>query len=177
MNRSRMCCCESSQVSRAERDDDYVEGAPELIAEVAASSASYDLHNKLTVYRRSGVQEYIVWRTYDNRLDWFRLREGEYVLLEPDAEGVVRSEIFAGLWLDVPALLEGNLAQVLAVLQSGLTIAEHADFVKRLSGRKLGRNPPILAFPRPGQRNEGNGEFLSSLIPNPGLENIKLNVK
>lgn len=115
-------------------DDDYVEGAPELIAEVAASSASYDLHDKLTVYRRSGVQEYIVWRTYDNRLDWFRLREGEYVLLEPDAEGVVRSEMFPGLWLDVPALLEGNLAKVLAVLQSGLAIAEHADFVKRLSG-------------------------------------------
>jgi Uma2 family endonuclease len=134
MNRSRMCCCESSQVSRAERDDDYVEGAPELIVEVAASSASYDLHDKLTVYRRSGVQEYIVWRTYDNRLDWFRLREGEYVLLEPDAEGVVRSEMFPGLWLDVPALLEGNLAKVLAVLQSGLAIAEHADFVKRLSG-------------------------------------------
>lgn len=32
--------------------DGYIEGAPELIAEVAASSASYDLSDKLQIYRR-----------------------------------------------------------------------------------------------------------------------------
>jgi Uma2 family endonuclease len=46
--------------------DDYVEGAPELIAEIASSSASYDLHDKLTAYRRNGVQEYIVWQVCDH---------------------------------------------------------------------------------------------------------------
>ncbi len=68
-------------------DDDYVEGAPELIVEIAASSASYDLYEKLNVYRRNGVQEYIVWQTYDKKLSWFKLRGQEYITLEPDADG------------------------------------------------------------------------------------------
>ena len=114
-------------------DDDYVEGAPELIVEVAATSASYDLHDKLRVYRRNQVQEYLVWQIYDNRLNWFRLREGDYVTLEPDAAGVVRSEVFPGLWLAVTAMLDGDLAGVLATLQQGLNTPEHADFVQCLS--------------------------------------------
>ena len=116
-------------------EDGYVEGAPELIAEVAASSAAYDLRDKLRVYRRNQVQEYLVWQVYDQCLDWFRLREGEYVSLQPDAAGVVRSEVFPGLWLAVPTLLEGNLAQVLAVLQEGLATSEHAAFMERLSDK------------------------------------------
>ncbi len=116
-------------------DDDYVEGAPELIAEIAASSASYDLKDKLNAYRRNGVQEYIVWQIYENRVDWFKLEEGRYISLEPDADGVIRSMVFPGLWLAVPALQQGNLAVVLAVLQQGLQTAEHQAFVERLEGR------------------------------------------
>lgn len=112
-------------------EDDYIEGAPELIAEIAASSASYDMNAKLNAYRRNGVQEYIVWQIYENRLDWFRLQEGRYVSLEPDAEGVIQNQIFPGLWLSVNALREGNLAQVLAV--QGLQTAEHQAFVERLN--------------------------------------------
>lgn len=114
-------------------DDDYVEGAPELIAEIAASSASYDLNAKLNAYRRNGVQEYIVWQMYENRLDWFSLQEGRYVSLQPDEAGVIRSLVFPGLWLAVNALREGDLAQVLAVLQQGLQTAQHQAFVKRLN--------------------------------------------
>ena len=114
-------------------DDDYIEGAPELIVEIAASTASYNLYDKLRVYRRNGVQEYLIWRVYDNQLNWFRLREGEYVQLEQDTNGVIRSEIFPCLWLAVSALLTGDLAQVLAVLQSGLETEEHGNFVNRLS--------------------------------------------
>lgn len=113
--------------------DDYIEGAPELVVEIAASSAAYDLYDKKKAYRRNGVQEYIVWQIFENKLDWFYLSEGEYVPLEPDATGVVRSLIFPGLWLSVPALLSGNMVQVLAVLQEGLNSPEHAEFVKRLS--------------------------------------------
>lgn len=113
-------------------EDDYIEGAPELIAEIAASSASYDLGDKLKAYRRNGVQEYIVWQSYENQIDWFRLHEGRYVALEPDEEGVIRSEVFPGLWLSVAALREGNLAEVLAVLQRGLQTPEHSSFVESL---------------------------------------------
>ncbi|NEO69936.1 Uma2 family endonuclease [Moorena sp. SIO3H5] len=101
-------------------EDDYVEGAPELIVEIAASSVSIDLHKKLNVYRRNGVQEYLVWRVDDGEFDWFRLTEGEYTQLEPNPEGILCSEIFPGLWLDKAALLAGNLAKVLEILQQGL---------------------------------------------------------
>ena len=113
-------------------NDGYVEGAPELIVEIAGASAAYDLYDKLNVYRRNGVQEYIVWQTYDKRLDWFRLREGEYLLLTPDVSGVVHSGVFPGLDLAAEALLKGDLARVLSELQRGLETAEHAAFVERL---------------------------------------------
>ncbi len=100
--------------------DDYIEGAPELVAEIASSSAAIDLHRKLRVYLRSGVQEYLVWRTLDEQLDWFELREGEYVRLAPDEQGRLRSRVFPGLWLATTPLLAGNLAKVLAELQTGI---------------------------------------------------------
>lgn len=114
-------------------EDDYLEGAPELIVEIAASSASIDLHSKLNVYRRNGVQEYLVWRVYEQEFDWFRLREGEYIKLQANTEGIICSEFFPGLWLDKAALLAGNLAKVLEVLQWGLAHSEHKTFVKQLS--------------------------------------------
>lgn len=116
-------------------EDDYIEGPPELIFEVAGTSASYDLHDKMSAYRRNGVQEYVVWRIYEGGLDWFRLEAGEYIPLEADDAGVMRSEIFPGLWLDVKALLQGELARVLEVLQEGLTTDEHQALVERLEGR------------------------------------------
>lgn len=113
--------------------DDYVEGAPELIVEIAASSASYDLHEKLKVYRRNQVQEYLIWRVYDHQFDWFRLQQGEYIQLQTNADNIICSQIFPGLWLDKIALLGGDLGTVLAVLQQGLAIPEHENFISRLS--------------------------------------------
>ncbi|MCL1471823.1 Uma2 family endonuclease [Argonema antarcticum] len=113
-------------------DDDYVEGATELIVEIAASTASLDLHKKLTVYRRNGVQEYLVWRVYDRQFDWFRLNAGEYIQVDPNADGIICSQIFPGLWLDKAALLGGNLAKVLEILQQGLATQEHQAFVQQL---------------------------------------------
>ena len=113
-------------------EDDFIEGAPELIAEVASSSAAIDLHRKLGVYLQSGVQEYLVWRTLDGEVDWFELRGGEYMPLAVDARGVVRSRVFPGLWLAGPSLLAGDMAAVLAELQRGLAAEEHAAFIRTL---------------------------------------------
>lgn len=112
--------------------DDYVEAAPELVVEVASSSVSFDLNTKLHVYRRSGVQEYIVWRVLDSRIDWFVLRGGLYERLAADDRGVVRSEHFPGLWLNAGALLQGDLAATLRTLDEGFATSEHAAFVARL---------------------------------------------
>jgi Uma2 family endonuclease len=122
--------------------DGYVEGAPELVVEIAASSASYDLHDKLRAYRRNGVQEYLVWRVLDRELDWFILREGAYERLTRDDAGVLRSEVFPGLWLSAPALLAGDMAAVLATLQNGLASPEHAAFVAHLRETPAPSEPP-----------------------------------
>jgi Uma2 family endonuclease len=114
-------------------EDDYIEGAPELIAEVAASSAANDLYDKKKAYRRNGVQEYIVWQSLENQFDWFSLQNGEYVLLNPDADGTIKSSVFPGLWLNVAALLTGEMTQVLAVLQQGFNSQEHQEFLQHLS--------------------------------------------
>lgn len=114
----------------------YIAGAPELVAEVAASSASYDLHDKLNAYRRNGVCEYVVWRVWDREIDWFVLREGRYERLPPNADGVFQSEVFPGLWLDARALISRKLARVIEVLQNGLSTPEHAEFVMRLGNAK-----------------------------------------
>ena len=116
-------------------DDGYLEGAPELIVEVAASSTSIDMHDKLRVYRRNGVREYVVWRTFENRIDWFELADEEYRPLPPDNAGVIRSRVFPGLRLDAGALLRGNLADALAELERGVDSPEHRQFVDRLAER------------------------------------------
>ncbi|WP_041392487.1 Uma2 family endonuclease [Pleurocapsa sp. PCC 7327] len=113
--------------------DDYIEGAPELVAEVAASSVSIDLYDKKRAYRRNGVREYIVWQILENKLDWFSLQNDEYVRLEPDTDGIIKSCVFPGLWLNVTALLSGEMTTVLALLQRGLNSQEHIEFVQYLS--------------------------------------------
>ena len=114
-------------------DDDYVEGSPELIVEIAAGSASIDLHDKLRAYRRNGVQEYVVWRTQERRIDWFELADGDYRPLPADEGGVVHSRVFPGLRLAIPALLTGDLAAALRALQAGIDADEHRRFAARLA--------------------------------------------
>jgi Uma2 family endonuclease len=116
-------------------EDDYLEGVPELIVEVAASSVSYDLHEKRRAYARNGVPEYLVLQTYEKQVDWFVLHEGVYEPLKSDANGILRSENFPGLWLQPAALWLGDLATMLAVLQEGLASPEHTAFVEQLQAR------------------------------------------
>ena len=114
-------------------EDDYIEGAPELVAEIAASSAAIDLGDKKRAYCRNSVKEYIVWQVFDQKLEWFHLQEGKYVLLPVDQDGVIRSQVFPGLWLAVNDLLTGNMARVLAVMQQGLATTDYVNFVQQLS--------------------------------------------
>ena len=103
-----------------------------FIVEIAASSAAYDLHSKRRVYARNGVQEYLAVQMYEQRVGWFILREGVYETLTPDTDGVLRSEVFPGLWLQPAALWSSDLADMLAMLQEGLASSEHAAFLARL---------------------------------------------
>ena len=102
-------------------DEGYIEGAPQLIVEIAASSVSYDLHTKKEAYRRNGVREYIVWRVLDAAIDWFRLEGDQYVPVQPDEHGIIKSEQFPGLHLSVERMLAGDLAAVLSQIGSSVT--------------------------------------------------------
>jgi Uma2 family endonuclease len=113
-------------------EEGYLEGVPELVAEIAGSSAAIDMGTKRHVCRRNGVPEYIVWQSYENQLEWFVLTDGEYQVLPPDADGIIRSQVFPGLWLAVEALLNNQMSRVLEVLQAGLQAEDHALFVKQL---------------------------------------------
>ncbi|MCC7419702.1 MAG: Uma2 family endonuclease [Planctomycetaceae bacterium] len=117
-------------------EDGYVIGAPEFLGEVAVSTVSRDLHDKFRAYQKTGVREYLVWRVWDREIDWFSLRDGRYERQTSDADGILRSTIFPGLWLDVPALIAGNMAQVLQTLNAGLATPEHAAFVEELARRR-----------------------------------------
>lgn len=112
--------------------DGYISGAPELIVEIAASTASNDLGDKLRSYRRNGVQEYIVWQVFEQKIDWFYLQEDEYVNLPTGDDGITRSQVFPGLWLHKNALIAGDMQQVIGVLQQGLTSPEHQAFIQQI---------------------------------------------
>jgi Uma2 family endonuclease len=114
----------------------YLVGPPELIVEIAASTSSIDLHDKLQAYRRNGVEEYLVWRTTEHALDWFVLAEGNYHRHPPDPKGFCHSASFPGLILNVPALLARNSAAVLATLNASLRSKAHQTFVAELASRK-----------------------------------------
>lgn len=108
-------------------DDGYLRGPPELVVEIAASSVSIDTREKLRAYRCAGVKEYIVWRTQDEAIDWWQLVEDDYLPLPPDADGILRSRCFPGLWLNAEALLRHDGAALLDTLNAGLTGGDKGD--------------------------------------------------
>jgi Uma2 family endonuclease len=122
------------RVNRSQRGG--LSGAPEMAIEVAATSASIDLGSKAEVYRRVGVKEYIVWCVFDERIDWFVNRNGKFEPLQADADGIVKSECFPGLWLDVPAMLRGDYGNVQKALLAGIATPEHAEFARSLAARR-----------------------------------------
>lgn len=118
-----------------ETPDGYLDRAPELAVEIAASSASYDMHVKREAYRRAGVLDYVVLLTHERRVLWLQRVGDTFVETMPDDDGIYRSRAFPGLWLDPAALLAGDLAAVLATVQVGVASPEHAAFVADLGAR------------------------------------------
>jgi hypothetical protein len=118
----------------------YLHGVPQHLTEICRSSASYDLHFKLDLYQTAKVPEYLAVLLYEQEIRWHVLVDGQYQHLAPDSDGIWRSRIFPGLWLDGKALLSGNMQQVLAVLQRGIDSPEHKRFVAELASRKAARS-------------------------------------
>jgi Uma2 family endonuclease len=118
--------------------DDYVDGAPELLLEVAYSTQSIDLQRKKADYQAARVQEYVVLCIEEKELHWFNFKSRRAIAA--DAQGICRSKAFAGLWIDGPALLGRQTARAVEVLRQGLASPEHAAFVKRLQAARRKRS-------------------------------------
>ena len=99
---------------------DLATGSPDLVVEIAVSSRSYDLGPKLALYQRADVQEYVAVLTEEERIEWRVLENGSYRLMEPDADGIFRSKVFPGLWVDSAAFWRKDRARLLAVLEQGI---------------------------------------------------------
>jgi Uma2 family endonuclease len=119
-----------------ENEDEYLVGPPEFIGEIASSTESIDLHRKRDDYEREGVAEFLVAAVRQKRVFWRQLNKGKYEPLAPEADGIIRSKIFPGLWLDPAALLRLDTPALLATLRQGLASPEHAEFVKKLAAAK-----------------------------------------
>jgi len=108
-------------------------GPPEFVVEVAASSAAYDLHSKLELYRRSGVGEYFVILAYEREVRLFRLADDVYEIVRPDEDGVLRSQVLPGFWFRADRFWERRVAELIALVEEGTASPEHGDFVERLT--------------------------------------------
>lgn len=118
------------------RSGKYLAGAPELIVEVTSSSEAYDLHEKFQVYEAAGVREYVVLVLRDMRVEWFVSRDGRFERMGTGDDGILRSTVFPGLWLDAAALVAQDIPTLLKVLAHGLSRPEHAEFVRVLRSQK-----------------------------------------
>ena len=111
----------------------YIVGAPELIVEIARSSRRIDLGPKKADYERAGAREYVVFELDPDRVHWFILRAGRFEPLPPGPDGLFRSEVFPGLWLDPVAVFAGDRVRMRAAVDRGVATPEHAAFVARLA--------------------------------------------
>ncbi len=115
--------------------DGYIHGAPELVVEIAASSAALDLHGKLDSYRRAGVKEFVVWRPTEKVLDWFVLEDGNFIALKPAVDGSFSSRCFPGLVLDVKALVDEDPGRLRARVDKSCGKPAHRAWVQKLLGK------------------------------------------
>lgn len=111
-------------------EDEYIAGAPELLAEVAYSSRAIDMNQKREDYERAGLLEYLVLCIEEQELRWFHFPSGGEIT--PNRQGISRSLVFPGLWIDVQALMEQKKTRLREVVEQGMTSRAHAAFVRRL---------------------------------------------
>jgi hypothetical protein len=114
--------------------DDYLQGAPELLVEIAHSRRNIAMHAKRDDYKRTGAIEYLVVCSEEQEVHWFHFLNDE--MIRPNRQGITRSRVFPGLWFDIAALLRLESARLMEVLQQGIASREHAAFVKRLQAAR-----------------------------------------
>jgi Uma2 family endonuclease len=116
--------------------EQYVTGAPELAVEVAHASRKVDLGPKLAEYERTGVLEYLVVTLAPEEIHWFGRLDGRFAPMTSSPDGLFRSEVFPGLWLDPVALFAEDVDRLLTAVDRGRATPEHAAFAAELAARR-----------------------------------------
>jgi Uma2 family endonuclease len=114
----------------------YLTGAPEWVGEISDSTESIDLNRKKLDYEKAGVREYTVAALRSKQVFWFIRRRGKFKPLPEGTDGIIRSEIFPGFWLDPDAFLNRDSKRLRAALRQGLASPEHAAFVAKLANSR-----------------------------------------
>ena len=117
-------------------ESDFIRNAPEMIVEIAGHSLATDLGRKKAIYEADGCREYLVWATDERRFYCFRNGTGGFEEVSGGThDGVFRSVVFPGLWIDMKALLADDLRAAMTTLRRGLESTEHAAFASELASR------------------------------------------
>lgn len=112
---------------------DYINGSPEFVAEVSSTTIAYDRGPKLRTFLRHEIPEYLIWRVPNDLFEWYVFDGTDYQLQNPDSSGILRSQVFPGLWLDTKAMLAGDLARLMDCVREGIATKDHQRFLAKYS--------------------------------------------
>jgi hypothetical protein len=121
---------------RTRDEKGIIRGAPELVVEVSKATRYVDLGPKLADYERAGVLEYVVYALDPYEVIWFEQDQGVLNRRPIPGDGIGRSAVFPGLWLDPLALVDNDGRRLRAVLDLGFATPEHAAFVAQLAAKR-----------------------------------------
>jgi hypothetical protein len=113
-------------------ENGYLVGPPELIVEISRTTRKYDLGPKKADYERAGVLEYLFIGLDPQEIRWFAREGARLVEVAAGEDGIYRSQVFPGLWLDPHAYFAEDIETLFTTLDQGLATPAHAEFVVRL---------------------------------------------
>jgi hypothetical protein len=107
--------------------DEVFHGAPNFILDVFDSETDEDFRRRRDRFGKHGVQEYVV-ALDDNpvQLLWHRLDAGSYRLVEPDDDGVIRSQALPNFWLPWKSIQDRDWWTALGCIERG--VSRRANF-------------------------------------------------
>lgn len=99
--------------------ENYLDGPADLVVEIiSVESRLRDRGEKFAEYELGGVREYWLIDPEEKGMDFYLLdKRGRYRPVDPDKEGVYRSQVITGFWLRVGWLLQEPLPPVIETLR------------------------------------------------------------
>ncbi|MFN4219137.1 MAG: Uma2 family endonuclease [Candidatus Bipolaricaulia bacterium] len=97
----------------------YLDGPADVVIEIVSpESGPRDRGEKYYEYEAAGVREYWLIDPDRQHAEFYLLnRQNRYELISPDAQGIYRSDVIAGFWLNVNWLWQRPLPRILTVLK------------------------------------------------------------